>query len=219
MKSDRPIQYQKGWVEFYKLNFALTPDVLIPRPETELLVDEVLKFIKDNPGSEYKVLELGTGSGNIAISLAKNNPDIKIIATDVSKDALKIALKNAKFHKVENRIKFIQSNLLENFNQNPDILVTNLPYIPSYRIPYLDSSVKDFEPNIALDGGSYGFDLYKKLFEQINEKSWQLKLIVCEIDYTQAEIALSEASKHFPNARIDVKLDLYHKQRILIIKS
>lgn len=261
MISSKPYQYTKGWVEFYKLRFKVTPDVLIPRPETELLVDEVLSFISKLPATNYQlpitILDLGTGSGNIAISLAKNlhkqlptrQVGIRIIATDISQKALKVAKQNAKLHGVENKITFLQSDLLSVFC-HPDppaggegsqdssrdfslitrndnlIIVTNLPYIPSARIPYLDYSVKDFEPHVALDGGEDGFELYRKLFRQIKEKGWKPKLIVCEIDYTHAEIAIGEAQKlvvskvepYFPEAEIEVKTDLAKKQRILVIK-
>lgn len=215
MTSSKPYQYTKGWVEFYKLKFKVTPDVLIPRPETELLVDEVLKLVRDS----FTVLDLGTGAGNIAISIAKNAPQVRIIASDVSEKALKIAKQNAKLHNVEERIKFIKSNLLEKVSDSPDIIVTNLPYIPSARIPYLDSSVKDFEPHVALDGGEDGFKLYRKLFNQIQQKAWNPKLIIGEIDYTHGELAANEAQKYFPDAEIEVKKDLTHLQRILIIKN
>lgn len=216
MTSSRPSQYIKGWVEFYKLKFKVNPDVLIPRPETELLVDEVLSFAR--PGlTRLTVLDLGTGSGNIAISIAKNNKKIKVFATEVSEKALNLAKENARKHSVDKRIFFIESDLLSNIKASPDIIVTNLPYIPSERIPYLDSSVKDFEPLVALDGGPDGFDLYRKLFTQIKEKGWKPKLIVGEIDYTHGELAVNEAQKYFPDAVVEVKLDLTHKQRILKI--
>lgn len=226
---DKPQQYVIGWTEFYKLKFKVTPDVLIPRPETELLVDEVLNSIKyyvsSIKGKDITVLDIGTGTGNIAISIAKNSEDIKILATDISAAALHIAVKNAKLHGVSNRIKFFQGNLLENpliLNSNPSslIIVTNLPYIPTERIPYLDPSVKDFEPTIALDGGKDGFELYRKLFKQILRTPLRcyLKLLIAEIDYTHGELAVNEALKYFPNTQAEVKTDLAHKQRILLLR-
>ncbi len=235
--SNKPTAYKKGWIEFYKLKFKVTPDILIPRPETELLVDEVLRVIASEAKQSITILDLGTGSGNISISIAKNAPNVKIIATDISAKALKVARQNAKLHGVENKITFIGSDLLHAFchsgeDQNPDLLdsgvtplppmttdiiVTNLPYIPTQRIPYLDSSVKDFEPYIALNGGEDGFELYRKLFRQIKKLNLKPKLIIGEIDYTHGEIALNEAQKYFPNAQIEIKTDLTHKQRILLI--
>ncbi len=239
MDKNEPIQYKRGWIEFFKLKFKVTPDVLIPRPETELLVEEVIKFVTGSSllvnsstrknetrvsSYEHTILDLGTGSGAIAISLAKNLPNVNIIASEVSPKALEIAKLNAKFHQVEDRIEFKISDLLSSINSelltlNSElIIVTNLPYIPGYRIPYLDSSVKDFEPHVALDGGSDGFDLYRKLFQQINEKGWKPKLILGEIDYTQGDTAYIEATNHFPDAQVEVKTDLAHLQRILTIR-
>src|SRR5258708_7661809 len=109
--SNKPIQYKKGFVEFFKLKFKVTPDVLIPRPETELLVDAVLKAIHTINHKPIIILDIGTGAGNIAISIAKNTPEIQIIATDISKAALQVAKTNAKFHKVSQRIKFVEGGL------------------------------------------------------------------------------------------------------------
>lgn len=250
----KPIQYTKGYVEFYKLKFKVTPDVLIPRPETELLVDEVLRFLATHPeratrveGSQIvTILDIGTGAGNIAISIAKNllkqlptfYVGIQIIATEISKEALKVAQQNAKLHGVANKITFVQSDLLSvflnahdlrfhlgggklktDFLQDIDIIVTNLPYIPSARIPYLDPSVKDFEPHVALDGGEDGFALYRELFQQITDKGWLPKLIIGEVDYTHGELAVLEAQKSFPDARIEVKKDLAHLQRVLLVSA
>ncbi len=224
LQSDKPKQYINGWVEFYKLKFKVTPDVLIPRPETELLVDAILNILRESKANrEVTILDLGTGAGNIAISLAKNLSHLRgvtILATDISEKALKVAKQNAKLHGVENKITFLQGNLLDiarGDSEDPDIIVTNLPYIPSARIPYLDSSVKDFEPHVALDGGEDGFELYRKLFKQINEKNWKPKLIIGEIDYTHGELAINEAYKYFPWAETEIKKDLAHMQRILTI--
>lgn len=176
----------------------------------------------------YTLIDIGTGAGNIAISLACNlrGCNVNIIATDISPKALKVAKQNAKLHGVSDQITFIQSDLLDCYDTlvyhnkiHPDVIVTNLPYIPSARIPYLDPSVKDFEPLIALDGGSDGFKLYRKLFKQLVDKKWKPKLIIGEIDYTHGELALNEALKYFPHGQIEVKTDLAQKQRILIIKS
>lgn len=230
--SNKPLAYQRGWAEFYKLKFKVTPDVLIPRPETELLVDEVIAFLGSDPKAKltarhaqaqgptlsYTILDLGTGSGCIAISLAVNLPNVKIWAADISEQALDIARKNAKFHKVEKNVIFLKSDLLENFQKAPEAVVTNLPYIPKQRLPYLDPSVIQFEPKIALDGGPDGFSLYRKLFSQMVEKKLYPKILIGEIDYTHGELARNEAQRYFPKAQIEVKTDLAKKQRILIVR-
>lgn len=214
-----PKQYQQGYTEFYKLKFYLTPDVLIPRPETELLVDEVLQLSINS--DQLTVIDIGTGSGCIAISIAKNLPNAKIIATDVSAKALEVARKNAKFHKVEDQIIFLQGNLLSWLHTRgvnlPDVIVTNLPYIPTARLLYIDPMVVDFEPKVALDGGIDGFGLYRLLFAQMKEKNLVPKLFLGEIDYTQAELAVQEVLRFFPKSQPEVKLDLAKKQRILKI--
>lgn len=219
-----PKQYLQGWVEFYKLRFKVDERVLIPRPETELLVDEVIRFTKRNlKGMSPIILDIGTGSGNIAISLAKNLTKVKIFATDISKEALNLAKENAVLQHVSDRIIFVESDLLSALHlrgvnvNSPELIVTNLPYIPSSRIPFLTRSVKDFEPWMALDGGSDGFELYRKLFTQIKEKNLTPKLIVAEIDHTHEIVAIQEAQKYFPKAKIEVKTDLANKQRILVI--
>lgn len=211
-----PKQYKQGYTEFYKLKFTLTPDVLIPRPETELLVEEVLKVMTKDQKLKT-IIDVGTGSGCIAISIAKNLPKIKIIATDVSPKALEVAKKNAKFHKVDS-ILFIEDDLISSIKKAPDIIVTNLPYIPSARLMYIDPMVVDFEPKIALDGGKDGFELYRKLFTQISQQKILPKYLVAEIDYTQAEIATQEALRYFPKSSVEIKYDLAQKQRILKVE-
>lgn len=212
LRVEKPKQYQQGWTEFYKLKFFITEDTLIPRPETELLVDEILKL---KPGT---VLDLGTGSGNIAISVAKNLPNTKILATDISPKALIVAKKNAKFHKVESRIFFEVRDLLEGMQKAPDIIVTNLPYIPTARLLYIDPMVTDWEPKIALDGGIDGFELYRKLFTKIEQKKLYPKYLIGETDYSHADLVLQETRKHFPKAEVEVRNDLAKMQRYFVIK-
>ncbi len=216
MSPNKPIQYQRGFTEFYKLKFIVTPDVLIPRPETELLVEQV---IKANPTS---VLEIGTGSGCVAISIAHNLPGCRIIAADISTRALQVTRKNAKLHGVEKQIEFKEGDLLSPFtleqNLEVDWIVANLPYIPSSRIPTLEPSVKDFEPHLALDGGEDGFDLYRKLFGQMLEKNIYPLYFLGEIDITHEELAKKEAEKYFPKAQVEIKDDLSKRPRFLLIQ-
>ena len=176
--------------------------------------------------NESTILDIGTGSGCIAISVAKNLPNTKIIATDVSPKALEIAKLNAKFHRVENKIIFLESDLLDylashlkgGFVKAPDVIAANLPYIPSARVMLLDPMVRDFEPKIALGGRRDGFELYRKLFAQITEKKVFPKVLIIEIDYTQAELAKAEAKKYFPKAQAYIKMDLAKLERFLVLK-
>ena len=231
----KPIQYQKGWAEFYKLKFKLTQDVLIPRPETELLVDEVLRYVmgdefvvhcKKSLNSELTthnsptILEIGTGSGCISISILKNLKSAKIIATDISEKALDVAKINAAFHKVEKRIIFLKSDLLSfvaDKSKSPNIIVTNLPYIPTGRLLFIDPMVTEFEPRIALDGGNGGFEIYSRLLREMKEKNFIPKLFLGEIDYEQGQIARSVVNQIFPDAKVEILKDLTGNDRILKI--
>jgi release factor glutamine methyltransferase len=209
-----PEQYKNGFAEFHGLKFIVTSDVLIPRIETEQIVDEV---VNSNAGSN--ILEVGTGSGCISISIAKLMPTAKILATDISDKALDVAKTNAKYHNMNQQITFVKSDLLNNVQASAaDIIVANLPYIPSSRIDNLDSSVKDYEPHIALDGGEDGFEIYRRLFAQITEKSIIFKLLLAEIDETHSEIAQKESAKYFPEAKIKIVQDLFGYDRFISIK-
>ena len=180
-----PLQYITGVQEFMKINFVVNKDVLIPQPDTEILVEEVIKIANrlDNP----LILDLCTGSGAIAISLAKNIPNAKIVATDISKNALELAKQNAKLNGVINNIDFIESNLFNKIkNIKFDVIVSNPPYIPTDEIKTLPKDVKQ-EPIIALDGGKDGLDFYRKIYEKGNEFLNRQGYICVEIGYNQKD--------------------------------
>lgn len=224
-----PKQYQVGYTEFYGLKFKLTPDVLIPRPETELMVDMALTALGNpaKPGSIVleplslsgvpTLVDVGTGSGCIPISIAKNNSQVKLIGIDVSSKALEVAKKNAQLHHASKRIFFLENDLLAHFKQSPDIITANLPYIPTARLMHIDPMVRDFEPRLALDGGYDGFELYRKLFSQMRDQKVIPKLFIGEIDDEQHDIALAEAKRYFPAAKAEIKKDLAKKDRFLVI--
>ena len=170
LKKGIPIEHITHQKEFMKLNFFVDKNVLIPRQDTEILVEEVIKIAKRI--NAKKILDLCTGSGAIAVSLAKYLPQTEITAIDISNDALKIAKKNAVSNNVENQITFISSDMFTNLNEEKfDIIVSNPPYIKTNVIKELDIQVKN-EPYIALDGGEDGLDFYKKI---INESYQYLK--------------------------------------------
>jgi release factor glutamine methyltransferase len=160
-----PIQYITGEREFYGLRFIVTPDVLIPRPETEHLVEAALERIP--PDASHRIADVGTGSGAIAVALAAARPLIQVTALDISLAALKIAQENAAAHGVADRIEFIEADLLNGFTrQSLDLVVSNPPYIANGERNTLDAEVRDFEPAIALFAGPTGLEVYEHLILQ-----------------------------------------------------
>jgi len=155
-----PIAYLINKKEFWSMNFNVCKDVLIPRPETEILVETVAKYFKDrNPF----VLDIGTGSGCIIISLLKELKNSKGVAIDISNKALKIAKKNSKIYNTSKRIKFVNTSI-SNFNSFKfDLIVSNPPYIAQHQLKNLDIGIKKFEPKLALDGGNDGLDVMRKV--------------------------------------------------------
>ena len=211
--ANEPLSYITGTREFYSLDFQITSAVLIPRQETETLVDEVIKIAKENP---LKIVDVGTGSGAIAIALAVNLPLAKIIATDISVDALHVAESNTKMNEVFSRINLKQGNLLDVLDEKVDVIVSNPPYIPSDQIEHLQPEVKK-EPHIALDGGSDGLEYIRKLIGNCSEKLNNNGHIFIEIDPSQSEEVLKIADTHFPDARTAIIKDLSQNNRVLSI--
>ncbi|QOT09767.1 peptide chain release factor N(5)-glutamine methyltransferase [Paenibacillus sp. JNUCC32] len=183
-----PAQYIIGEQEFYGLPFDVTPAVLIPRPETELLVEAVLKYGREltpRPDGGLKVVDIGTGSGAIAITLALQSKGWDVLASDISPDALEVAARNAK--KLGAQVEFRQGNLLEPFaGTGPDILVSNPPYIPAEDIEELQPEVRDYEPRTALDGGPDGLNPYRIMMAQLPLLSAPPRLIAFELGMGQA---------------------------------
>ena len=178
-----PLQYITGIQEFMKLNFLVTRDVLIPRPDTEILVEEVIKIAENIPNPV--ILDLCTGSGAIAVSLAKYIKNVHICAIDISSKALEIAKKNAELNGVKNNIDFIESNLFDKIKDKKfDIIVSNPPYIETETIKRLSKDVQN-EPRIALDGGKDGLDFYRKISENGYKFLNRQGYLCLEIGYNQ----------------------------------
>jgi release factor glutamine methyltransferase len=186
-----PIQYITGQQEFYGLNFHVTPAVLIPRPETEHLVEAVLKLLPSN--QFLKLADIGTGSGAIAIALAAHLPHAAITALDISLDALAIATTNARENNVADRLRFLQSDLLNAVSQEEkfDAVVSNPPYIPEMDRGSLHPQVRDHEPATALFAGEAGLDIYRRLIPQAHKALKQNGLLALEIGHGQRD-ALAE---------------------------
>ncbi|MBI2374176.1 MAG: peptide chain release factor N(5)-glutamine methyltransferase [Deltaproteobacteria bacterium] len=161
-----PIAYIVRSREFYSLELEVGPDVLIPRPDTEVLVEVALDLVR--PIESPIVVDVGTGSGNVAIAIAKERPTSRVVALDVSKRALDVARRNAMRHGLDARVSFFESDLLRALPSDvvPDLLVANLPYIPKAQISALMTDVREFEPRVALDGGDDGLDLIRALIDQ-----------------------------------------------------
>ncbi len=168
-----PMAYIVGHKEFWSILFEVNPDVLIPRPETEVLISESLRVWSaiGNPRKEFQILEIGTGSGAISISLAKEIPEASIVATDISEKALAVAEKNARRNGVREMIHFLPGDLFDPVPQGKtfDLIVTNPPYISSDHFSSLMPEVRDFEPRLALDGGEDGLDFYRRAVPRIGE--------------------------------------------------
>ena len=181
-----PIQYITGSQEFYGLTFHVTPAVLIPRPETELLVEAVLKRL---PKNDYLLIaDIGTGSGILAITLAVHLPHAKITATDISPEALAIARQNAETHSVAHRIHFLESDLLSAVPPVPfDAIVSNPPYVPTTDRETLHPQVRDHEPAQALFAGPTGLDIYTRLIPQAHAALTPGGLLALEIGHGQSE--------------------------------
>ena len=211
-----PLQYIIGMQEFMKLKFLVTKDVLIPQPDTEILVEEVIEILKkiQNP----VILDLCTGSGAIAISIAKYVQNVKIYAVDISKKALEIAKQNATLNGVANNIKFIESNLFDKIKDEKfDIIVSNPPYVPTNDIKKLPIDVQN-EPHLALDGGKDGLDFYRKIAKEGYKYLKRQGYICLEIGYDQK----NDVKKIIDNERRYVetycKKDLCQNDRIIITR-
>lgn len=209
-----PLQYITGRQEFMKLNFLVTKDVLIPRADTEILVEEVIKLAEgiNNP----TILDLCTGSGAIAISLAKYVKNVHICAVDISPKALQIAKKNAELNGVKNNIEFIESNLFEKLKDKKfDIIVSNPPYIETETIKTLSKDVQR-EPKLALDGGKDGLDFYRKISDNGYKFLNRQGFLCLEIGYNQriAVKQILESKKRYVNIRC--LRDLCENDRVII---
>ena len=166
-KKKEPVAYILGHKNFWKSNFIVNKDVLIPRPETEHLVEEVLKIIPKS--ASFNILDVGTGSGCIIISIILERKKSRGVAIDISKKALYIAKYNAKMQHIQNRIKFFNSNIDKFSIGKYDLIISNPPYIINYKISYLDDDVKLYEPKVALDGGLDGYSEIKNVVKKSAE--------------------------------------------------
>jgi release factor glutamine methyltransferase len=215
-----PLPYVLGHWEFFGLDFLISPVVLIPRPETELLVEHALEALS---GTKHALIaDVGTGCGCISVSIAKHNQDVKVFASDISASALAIARRNASRHKVENRTHFVQANLLSAYRANWgetgifSLICGNLPYIPTETLAPL--KVLRWEPEIALWGGADGLFFIRKTLSQSRGLVAPGGRLLLEIEASLGNQAVAVASDFYPQARVSIKKDLAGNDRLIVIE-
>jgi len=206
-----PTAYIIGHREFYGLDFYIDSGVLIPRPETELLVEKALELGKTR--LLYNIAEVGTGCGAIAISLALNLPKVKIYATDISPAALKVASVNCHEHRVADRIYLLQGDMLDPLPEPVDLIIANLPYVRKTELPQVNSA--GFEPFVALNGGVDGLDKIRQLCNQASNKLLPQGCLLLEIGQGQRKAIVTFLKNLFPLSKIEVIPDLSGIDRIV----
>ena len=213
-----PLAYITHHKEFFGLNFYIDERVLIPRPETEILVEETLKLCLEG-GNYNSVLDIGTGSGCIAVTLAKKMLNARIIAVDISVSAINVAKKNAQMHNVADKIEFIKSDLLSGvLDRNIDIIVANLPYIGEAEKRFVSRETLDYEPRAALFAGKTGLELFEKLFRQLGEVVLRPKYLLAEVGFSQKPAIGKLIKSYFGNVDVKWRKDLAGINRVFIIK-
>jgi release factor glutamine methyltransferase len=211
-----PLQHLLGETEFYGLPFKTTPEALIPRPDTETLIETVVSRLKDHPAPT--LLDIGTGSGIVAITLAHELPHAHVFAIDIAKPPLKLAHQNAYLNRVSQRIYFVQSNLFSALTQMPkfDAIVSNPPYIPTQDILSLEPEVQNHDPHLALDGGSDGLSFYRKIIPQSITRLTPGGILALEIGYNQANAVSRLIEQHPQWGPISAHKDLFGHTRVLV---
>jgi release factor glutamine methyltransferase len=222
IENNEPWEYIKGESEFHGVKFMVNKNTLIPRVETEQLVDIALNILKEN-GPFENVIDVGTGSGCIIIFLAKilrKKKDIKFFATDKSLKALEVAEKNSVLHKVNEKVSFLKDNLIEELGIKGDsLIIANLPYIPKKMYRNLEKSVLEYEPREALEGGKNGLKYYEELLEQIKDKfleEYKTDLLI-EIEPSTLEDLKEIIKKYYHKATIKTFKDFRNQDRFVLI--
>ena len=211
LKEGRPVQYIVGNVNFYGVNLLVNENVLIPRFETETLVEKTINYAKELT-EPLDILDIGTGSGAIAITLAKHL-SCHVLATDISKEALETAKSNSKRNNVQ--IDFKQSDILKNVQGKFDIIISNPPYIAKDEV--IDDLVKDNEPHLALYAEEDGLYFYRNILENVKPFLKEKSLIAFEIGMTQSNAITKIAQNYLPHAKVSTEKDLTGKDRYIFI--
>ena len=218
-----PIAYLIGRTEFYSLELEISPACLIPRPETELLVERAIEFLRKRTGIQF-VCDLCTGCGCIAVAIAKNFSHANIIATDISDAALEIAAKNIEKNNLQNRIKLLCGDLFDPIVPHLDVekfdlIVCNPPYVSATEFEKLDKNVKDYEPKTALYAGADGLDIYRKIIRQVDDFLKPDGAIMLEIGYGQGQTVKELLEQTGAFSEIGIEKDFHNNDRIVIAKK
>lgn len=216
LEQGEPLPYVLGQWEFFGLDFWVTPATLIPRPETELLVEHALDWLRRQPQRRLAV-DVGAGTGCIAVSLAVHVANLNLLACDFSPEALKVAQKNIHRHNVQDRVTCVLADLLPAAGQSFDLICANLPYIPRATLQSL--SVRHWEPTLALDGGPDGLALIRRLLQEAPPALAHGGLMLLEIEATQGAAALEMARSAFTQAEVRLIPDLAGRDRLITIQT
>ena len=212
-----PTAYITGHKEFYGLDLEVTPDALIPRPETELLVDEALRHVP--PDEPSVIADVGTGCGAIAIALAARRPKAAIYAVDASPAALALAERNAGQLSLAGHIRFLLGDLLDPLPEPAGLIVANLPYVKTSDWEALPPEIRDHEPRAALDAGPTGTEVIEKLLAEAPRHLKGNGVLLVEIGWDEGERLRQIAGKCFPRSRVAIKKDLASLDRLLVVES
>ncbi len=210
-----PVAYLISSKEFYGLDFYVDKRVLIPRPETELLVDKVVDYAKGK--GVLKILDIGTGSGCIAIAIAKKLSDCIVVGTDISSDALAVAEINRVKNGVANSVSLVKSDLLEDIKTKFDVVVVNLPYIGTDKFNFVSNETVRYEPHVALFGGSDGLSIYARLFSQLVNLKSRPQLLLGEFGFLQGEDMLRLLNANFCGYDIRILDDYASIERAFMV--
>ncbi|HMV85761.1 MAG TPA: peptide chain release factor N(5)-glutamine methyltransferase [Blastocatellia bacterium] len=184
-----PLQYITGRQEFFGLDFEVTPAVLIPRPETELIIEETIRLAQQHNLDQPVIVDVGTGSGCIAVTLAREIEDAQVFACDISPAALRVAERNAARHNLQCRVQFIESDLLAAFEENhfADFILSNPPYVAAHELATLQREVRDWEPHLALTDRNDGLSFYRRLLHEAPARLKPGGYLICELGFGQSE--------------------------------
>jgi release factor glutamine methyltransferase len=212
-----PLAYLRGTQAFYGLDFEVSPAVLIPRPETELLVEFAIEKLRNTPGAT--LVDVGTGSGCIAVAAAVHLPEVRLLALDLSPDALALARRNARRHQVEKRVRFVQANLLEGVSAGRvEMIVSNPPYVTTAEVETLQPEVRDYEPRLALDGGVDGLVFQRGLIARARRVLRPGGWLGLEVALGQAD-AVAARLREAGFSAVETRRDLAGIERVVLAQK